>query len=190
MTSLFEDMMVGLNQIEVFLRGGGGAVLSDCCRYRYVLGRKWWADGRCCTWLMLNPSTADALNDDATIRKCVGFSRRWGYGRMLVINLFALRFRDPKRLVTAPDPVGPDYEQHLDAVIQYSSLVIAAWGCESTLRQGNLRERPKIVIDHILKLRPELPIVCLGASTRGTPYHPLMLSYDTLRVPFQVRPLI
>jgi len=85
---------------------GRGTELSPCGIYRYTLTRE-WEDGRCVAWLMFNPSNADATDDDATIRKCIGFSKRWGYGRMAVVNLYGVRSRDPKTVAKTADPVGP-----------------------------------------------------------------------------------
>jgi hypothetical protein len=206
------------------------ALLSPCENYRYWLSRDWDDSLPIVTFIMMNPSTADATIDDATIRKCVGFAKAWGFGRIRVVNLFALRSRDPLDLFenfiniicgtclhewvqldgeyTGPrpcekcesmdteesdapwDPVGPNNDSILTAVIADSTHVVAAWGCESTLRKKvadkSLRERPKQVIDMIRRIRPELPISCLGVSKNGTPYHPLMLAYTTPRIPFEV----
>lgn len=162
------------------------AILSEDTLYRYRLSR-WW-DIRSKPWvtfLMLNPSTADALIDDATIRKCIGFAERWGFGGIEVTNLFALRSRNPDALVAATNPIGPEYMRHLYDSIHQSNLVVAAWGCESTLKKKPfLQQRPNAVLSSIRSLRPELPIECLGMSKTGNPYHPLMLAYDTPRIPF------
>src|SRR5258708_25884820 len=83
-----------------------GAVLSDDLVYRYELTRRW--DSRpMVTWVMLNPSIADAEVDDLTVTKCCGFTQRWGWGGIRVVNLFALRATNPKELHDHPDPVGP-----------------------------------------------------------------------------------
>lgn len=60
------------------------AIISVCGKFRYVLEREWALHGKTLTWCMLNPSTADALDDDPTIRKCIGFSKRWGFGSLVV----------------------------------------------------------------------------------------------------------
>ena len=83
------------------------AIISKDCLYRYSLGRTWDASKERVLFIMLNPSTADAIKDDATIKKCVGFAQRWGYGGITVGNLFALRSRDPNGLLGPHDPVGP-----------------------------------------------------------------------------------
>jgi hypothetical protein len=48
--------------------------------HRYVLRREWNQNVRgILNWIMLNPSTADDHFDDPTIRRCVGFAKRWGF---------------------------------------------------------------------------------------------------------------
>jgi len=74
------------------------ASFSRCGKYRYQLVRQ-WVDGQgCCVFIGLNPSTADHRNDDPTIRRCMGFARRWGYQKMVMINLFAYRTPHPAEL--------------------------------------------------------------------------------------------
>src|SRR4051812_10658415 len=75
-------------------------------RYRYTLTRS-LGPGPLATFVMLNPSTAGAFNDDPTVRKCVAFCRRWGCGRLQVVNLFAYRATSPRQLKQVNDPVGP-----------------------------------------------------------------------------------
>jgi hypothetical protein len=171
-----------VNQELVFVgfdQGRSGAVLSECGTYRYRLDR-WWDDGQCVAWLMLNPSTADASTDDATIRKCKGFSKRWGYGRMIVVNLFALRSTDPRRLAKNTDPVGPENDWYLQQAFQDAREIVCAWGCNQHLTPELRKRIPRVLS---LAVDEHLPdrIVCLGYSKDGTPRHPLMLGYDTER---------
>lgn len=70
------------------------ARFSDCRRYRYTLTRR-FADGPTVAFIGLNPSTADEHADDPTIRRCLGFAKRWGYGELVMLNLYALRSTDP-----------------------------------------------------------------------------------------------
>lgn len=80
----------------------------------------------------LNPSTADELLDDPTIRRCVAFARSWGYGALCMTNLFAFRATDPDVMKSADDPVGPENDQHLQDLANGASVVIAAWGVHGT----------------------------------------------------------
>ena len=84
----------------------GTAVLSADQTRRYLLTRR-WDDGPLMAWVMLNPSTADARTDDATITRCVRRARDLGaFGGIAVVNLFSLRATDPRALTSCPDSVG------------------------------------------------------------------------------------
>jgi hypothetical protein len=168
-----------------------GAEISECGRYRYHLLRRWDRPGMSLgtvVFLMLNPSTADAKEDDATIRKCVGFANTWGYDGISVINLFGIRSRDPKVLVERADDdlLGPDYDRNLYLAIVRAPLVVAAWGCADTLRRlAVLSQRPAKVLARIREINPQIEIQCLGRSKDGSPRHPLMLAYTTPLEPFE-----
>ena len=168
-----------MNLFQGANEGLDGAVLSACGTYRYRLDR-WWDDGTCVTWLMLNPSTADATIDDPTIRKCMGFSKRWGFGRMIAVNLFALRATDPRKLAKNTDPVGPENDWYIRQAFKDSRQVVCAWGCLQHLTP-NLRPRIRRVLS--LAIEEYLPddIVTLGYRKDGAPRHPLMLGYDSER---------
>jgi hypothetical protein len=153
------------------------AVLSDCQQYRYQLGRR-WGDGKALVWIMLNPSTADHIENDATIRKCIGFTNRLGFNALTVVNLFAFRARDPKVMRKAVDPVGPDNDQHIADVAGAGGLTICAWG----LNGGHLRRDLQV----IAWLRDKgIETHCLRITGNGSPGHPLMLPYELQPVPFR-----
>ena len=67
------------------------AELSACGKYRYRLSRIWDDKKPLVLFIMLNPSTADAEQDDPTIRRCIAFAKNWGYGGFMAGNLFAFR---------------------------------------------------------------------------------------------------
>lgn len=152
---------------------GGSAVLSADGLYRYVLCRA-WGTGPLVTWVMLNPSTADADTDDPTIRKVMAFSRSWGMGSCAVVNLFAWRATDPRELLTAPDPVGPDNRVVIEDWVSRAHLVVAAWGngVEGPDRRGVM---PVELIAH----RAGKPLHHLGLTNPGHPRHPGRIGYDT-----------
>jgi hypothetical protein len=168
------------------------ASLSEDKLYRYSLGRQWSkpavdAEGkpdrklRCVTWLMFNPSTADGETDDATIRKCVKFSQRWGFDALLVANLYAYRTPFPKALALEKakgvDIVGPDNDHAIVHCAINSEGIICAWG---THELAALRV-PKVA-EYLGRI--PLPKMCLGTTNNGSPRHPLYLADDTRPVPF------
>ena len=89
------------------------ATFSPCRKYRYTLGRIWNEKAPTACWILLNPSTADERQLDPTLRRCVGFSRAWGFGSMVVVNIFAFRSPYPSNMYAALDPVGPKNDQHI-----------------------------------------------------------------------------
>lgn len=156
---------------------GAAALLSPCRGYRYALTRM-WGSGPIAVFMMLNPSTADALDDDATIRRCVGFARREGCGGLVVINTFALRSTDPANLATNPDAVGPNNAQVVQTVLAVAKAgghpVIAAWGADSYLvRSGHIHTVAAWIAEVGVDLK------CLGVTQAGHPKHPVRLHSDT-----------
>src|SRR5678809_1192361 len=118
------------------------AEISECGRYRWWLRRAWqlpWnpnvagppkSNGVCC-FVMLNPSTADGMQDDPTIRRCMGFCRSWGYDTLSVRNLFPWRATDPKELVKAErnaDIFGGHRGASELLAACTGNLLVAAWG--------------------------------------------------------------
>lgn len=154
------------------------AVISDCGKYRYVLKRslgsvlRWYKP---MLFIMLNPSTADAMTDDPTIRKCMGFAKREGMTHITVVNLFALRSTFPKQLKLADDPVGPLNDQYLDEEIKRHAVVVAAWGAH----QFALGRALKVYREH-------QPFMCLGTTKHGCPRHPLYVGYKSELQPFKM----
>lgn len=143
------------------------AVFSPCRRYRYLLER-WWDEERLpAAFIGLNPSTADEQTDDPTIRRCIRFARDWGYGGLLMVNLFGLRSTDPRKLRTVSDPVGPSNDHYLDEARVEARITIAAWGT-----RGDLMGRG----DLIARRTPGLH--CLGVTKDGHPRHPLYMRSD------------
>jgi len=150
------------------------AELDDDLIYRYALWRVWDDDRPYVQFIGLNPSTADAVEDDPTIRKCYGFASRWGYGGFCMTNLFAFRATKPAVMKRAVDPVGPENDQWLNAVASFADIQVAAWGLH-----GRHRGRDKIV----LAMFPNLQ--CIHVTKDGHPGHPLMLGYDSVLRPYK-----
>jgi len=147
------------------------AVISADGRYRYVL-RRWWGGketiDKPILWVMLNPSTADAEVDDPTIRRCIAFSRSWGYDGMLVGNKYAFRSTDPYALksLRLAEATGPDNDMWLRRMASVSDRIVLAWGNHG----GQLVPG---ALTHTLH-----DLWCLGRNRDGSPKHPLYLRYN------------
>lgn len=173
-------------------RGSSGMVslakISPCQTYRYRLTRVWDRTRPRMVFIMLNPSTADAIDDDPTIIRCVNRARREGCGSIDVVNLFALRSTDPKALRTHPDPVGPENDYHLLSVLTMAPLtttprfVVVAWG-------ANRFARPRAAQVQALLAGPlaevRLRLTCLAVNKDGSPKHPLYVRADAALTPYR-----
>lgn len=156
-----------------------GADLSACGRYRYRLWRKWSHDAPMVLFVMLNPSTADADEDDPTIRRCIGFAKRWGAGGVRVCNLYAWRSTDPKGLLEAGTEAVGEHTGILnsnDYAILASACdagrIIAAWGANV----GPFPMRRARVMDLLVRFGP---VEALKLTKDGQPGHPLYVRSDT-----------
>ena len=142
------------------------AVISECGRFRYELVRR-WGDGPLLEFIMLNPSTADARFNDPTIRRCIAFAKAWGYGGIVVRNLYAYRATNPADLGVIADPIGPENRDYLSRTD--ADCTIVAWGAHPAAVcwwNGYPFGWQRTVIQ-----RPAL--FCLGTNANGSPKHPL-----------------
>jgi len=155
---------------------GVSAVISPCGKFRYRLTRQ-WGEGAALPFVMLNPSTADAEQDDPTIRKCVGFAKRMGYDGIEVVNLYAYRATKPADLKKAGYPRGPENDRHIEAALveSHANSVICAWGVNA---RGLSRPTEVLEIIRRTGMRP----TALKLTDDGIPCHPLMLAYDCRQV--------
>lgn len=159
------------------------AVFSPCGRYRYLLTRSWDPARSTMGFVMRNPSTADHRTDDATIRRCAGFARRWGFGVLVVANLFALRATSPTVLLdtvaAGGDPIGAENPAHLRSLAAAHSVVLA-WGANAAAVHG---------VDYPAQVAADLvaageSVFHLGRCADGSPRHPLYLPGDARRLPW------
>lgn len=142
-------------------------------RYRYALWRDWCGmeRPRWATFIMLNPSTADADLDDPTIRRCVTFARTVQATGLTVVNLYAYRATAPEDLWRADDPIGPDGDatlaEFLSMAARHGGPVIAGWGAHAK------RDR----VDRVVELAREAgaSLCALGLTKDGQPRHPLYM---------------
>lgn len=163
------------------------AHISECGRYRWSLRRSWqiWENGLhvrgkgVCCFVMLNPSTADALQNDPTISRCIGFARLWGYDTLSVRNLFAYRATDPKALLTAENPTGGHFGDAELLCAATANLLVVAWG--ASVPFGRESEALSLFAKHA----PGKTLYCLGTTQRGHPRHPLYVKADTQPIVFR-----
>lgn len=149
------------------------ADISDCGTYRYRLGRR-WGPGSSVLWIMLNPSTADADVDDPTIRRCIGFAKRWGHDAIEVVNLYALRATDPQALLRHRDPFGPRNWHTLQGAIGgRHALNVAAWGAKAVRVPASTHVHVPMMAGRV-----GARVHCLAVTKDGHPRHPLYVEGD------------
>ena len=140
------------------------ATFSNCRKYRYSLSRIWDKKKKLVLFIGLNPSTANEEVDDPTIRRCVNYVQNWGYGGLIMANLFAYRVTLPSGLKKVKYPIGEDNDKYIMTLSKKADITVAAWG-----NNGNLYGRDKQVFDLIPNL------MCLKLNKSGQPAHPLYL---------------
>jgi len=158
------------------LFANGSAVISECGRYRYRLERTVADQGPVYAFFGVNPSTADASIDDATVRKWRGFVSRWGGSRFIVGNVFAYRATDVKELARIDAPIGPLNDRYLHEICDEADILVPCWGDRAKLPQG-LRKHLDYALSYVQSMGK--PVMSFGLSKGGDPRHPLMLGYAT-----------
>jgi hypothetical protein len=145
-----------------------GAWLSPCRKYRYLLWRR-WNDNDMMVFVGLNPSTADATKNDATILRCIGYAKRWGFGGFFMLNAFAFRATEPAVMLREADPVGVENDDIIHKICcgDKERFSLAMWGNHGTH------------MGRSAKLRALLPnLHCLKLTNHGEPHHLVRLSYS------------
>ena len=151
-----------------------GAIFSPDRKYRYQLWRVWDTTKKPILFIMLNPSTADERVLDPTVRRCLGYAMRWGYGQMDICNLFALRSTNPMELYRSEDPVGVDNDEHILVAAKSCDKIIAAWG-----NHGGYNDRSVDVLN-LLTDPIDYPVYALAITKDNQPVHPLYQKGDLL----------
>ena len=143
-------------------------VFSPCRTYRYTLWRVFKPEGNFAVFIGLNPSTADEITDDPTIRRCIGFAKKWNFAAVCMLNIFAFRNTNPLVLQTVCDPIGPRNNLWIETIANKADLVVAAWG-----NRGSYLNRSESIKYLIHK-----QMYCLGLTKSGQPKHPLYIAGD------------
>lgn len=147
--------------------------------YRYTLRRDWndAIGAGVCMFLMLNPSTADVAKNDPTVGRCEQFARDWGYGSLIVANLFAYRATDPRDMKAVADPVGPLNDYWISECARQADVIVCAWGNDGLYRNRSDRVR------NMLKARYRLHF--LRMTQKKEPWHPLYLPGRLVPLPYR-----
>jgi hypothetical protein len=154
--------------MAAIVASASGAAFSGCRRWRYTLWRRWDGARPTVNFVMLNPSTADEVDLDPSCARAQGYAMRWGYGALIVTNVFAWRATDPRAMKAAADPVGRDNDLAIAAAAREAALVVCAWG-NHALHLGRAAQ-----VLELLRAAGK-PLHALKVNAGGQPAHPLYL---------------
>lgn len=164
------------------------AVLSPCGIYRYRLDRDCGMpspDSKVFAYFGINPSTADAQINDATVRKWIGFTRCNGGHRFIAGNVFSFRSRDVNALAAEScRPIGPEHWTYIEQIIAEADVLVPCWG-----RISKVPKELRPAFDELLEVlqKSGKPVLHFGLTKCGCPLHPQMLAYATPLTPLPVR---
>jgi hypothetical protein len=147
------------------------ARFSPCGTYRFYLSRTWDSRKPTRCFLMLNPSTADHVANDPTVERCQQRAMKDGFGKVVIVNLFALRATNPLCLYSHLDPIGKQNDEQILKAAKRADQVICAWG-----RHGHINNRG-ITVEAMLR-QHAIKLSILKLNQDGSPGHPLYLPYD------------
>lgn len=139
-------------------------------KYRYALWRIWDKAKPIIAFIGLNPSTADEIENDPTVRRCVNYAKREGGGGLVMLNIFAYRSTDPKVLKSGEiEPIGELNDYYIKKYSGMCEKIIAAWGTHGAIdnRGGN-----------VIDMFPNSSLLCFGLTKNGQPKHPLYMRAD------------
>lgn len=136
------------------------AEFSTCRTYRYALWRTWDDARGKVLFIGLNPSTADEARDDHTIKRCLSYAQQWGYGGIMMGNLFAYCSPFPQEMRQYNEPIGPENDVWLQRLNQQADIVVAMWGNAGTF--GQRASAVTHMFPHLL---------CLRLTRAGQPHH-------------------
>ena len=159
------------------------AEFSEDQTYRYKLGRIWEPTKNKILFIMLNPSTEDAEDDDKTIKKLLEITKKWGwannYGGFYVGNLYPYCSSRPSDLrdIQIPDEIHAKNIKSIEEMASESSIVVYAWGTKGP----NERQMPPVWLRNIA----DPHAYCINISMRGVPMHPNQWGPNVRPIPEQ-----
>lgn len=159
------------------------AHFSDCEKFRYWLRRDWDLALPAISFLMLNPSTADEMQNDPTIERCQRRAIAMGFGSMIIVNLFPFRMTDSRLLNTVSDLLGDRQEadECILRAVEVAEQTVCGWG-----KHPLAAARAKVVMDMLMQTNFQHKVMCLQLNADGSPQHPLYIAYAKQPVPFLI----
>ena len=158
------------------------AIFDETGTYRYSLSRVWDENNnRKVTFVLLHPGTADEYKEDATTNKCILLAKRWGFGSLEIVTLFAYQANRHNLLneLTKEEAVGYDNDRYIQYAIADAGLVVAAWGENSGIHGRN---------NDLSSLFEGRGLFCLGTAHQHHPRHPLFVPYNVMLERFHLKP--
>lgn len=167
--------------------------------YRWTMTRAWGA-GPKIVWVPFNPSDADGQRDDPTTQRMMGFSYRWGFGSMVVANVYPFIASKPTDLhawrrtfdhKTHEANGMPLWDTGLDRgswaaflhnqrvisrLLDEETTLVAAWGLgpnPDDLEHFLLGITMAVEDDEHGRVGVDPAWHCLGTTADGSPIHPL-----------------
>lgn len=137
---------------------------------------------------MMNPSTADEIENDPTIERCQRRVRAWEkhgikLGGIEVVNVLAWRETDsrmlPKRIAEGIDLIGEKNDRHILEAVKDAAIVVCAWGVPG----HKLLNRGPAVLE-LLRSAGKQPHA-FAYNADGSPIHPLYIGYDVMPKPME-----
>ncbi len=166
------------------------ATFSEDRKRRFDLVRDWreeiGAPDKTMLVAGLNPSKAGEKDDDPTVRKTVGFGRRWGFGRVVLVNLNPIVSTDPWKL---PAWSGLDMQNRAitQAWVEMADLIVAAWGTQPRALSRKIA-LPELVYEFRQNVGERL-LYCIGTTSQGYPKHPSRAPYTNFPAVWSGEPL-
>jgi hypothetical protein len=145
-----------------------GALFSRCRRWRYLLWRCWDESRPVANFLMLNPSTADEHKLDPSCTRARNYAERWGFGAVVITNIFGWRSTDPRVLTLVENPIGQANDRAIVKAAKAARLVVCAWGNHGE-HLGRGGEVARMLRKH------DIELTALRLNDAGHPAHPLYL---------------
>lgn len=165
--------MVKVGEQLPFFKQFCGAEFSEDRVYRYLLWRRWNSNKSTIGFIGLNPSTADEMTDDRTVRRCINFAKRWGAGGMMMMNIFGFRATDPKKMIGYQSPVGPKNDEEIIRNAEKCEYIVCAWG-----NGGDHLGRAPEVLHLLIDQGFESKLRCFSITNKRQPRHPLYVRGD------------